>query len=285
MKKSFWIALSLFVLTSMACTITIPWIPKVGEGQLQTFTFSEPAPAGANSMNLDINMGAGTLNITGGANTLVEGTVEYNVDGWKPVVTKTENRIKIEQQTGDVTNIPTQNIKNDWNVQLGSTTPIALNLQAGAYQGKLDLSGVPLSDLSVSDGASDVTVQFTQPNPTTMDTLNYKTGVSNVELMGLAYANFNQMTFSAGAGSYTLDFGGTLQHDTNVKVSGGGANVEIVVPTGMSSEITITSSLTNVNSSGQWSVTDNNVYTTQGASPKLYITVDVGVGNITLKNQ
>ncbi len=285
MKKSFWIVLSVLVLTSLACTITIPWIPRVGTGELQTFTFSEQAPAGVNPVHLNINMGAGKLQITGGANTLVEGSVQYNVDGWKPEVTKTENRIQISQQNRDVTNIPTQNVQNDWNVQLGDTTPIALRLEAGAYQGTIDLSGVPIADVDISDGASEATVEFTQPNPVMMDAFNYKTGFSNVKLLGLAYANFNQMTFSAGAGSYTLDFGGTLQRDTNVKVSGGGANVDIIVPVGMSSEITITSNLTNVNSSGQWNVADNNVYTSQGTTPTLYITVDVGVGNITLANQ
>ncbi len=284
MKKHFLFALSLLVLTSLACTITIPWIPRVGAGQLQTFTFSEPAPAGASPATVRISMGAGTLQIQGGANALVDGKVEYNVNGWKPEITKTGSTIQIEQKTEDVTNIPTQNVHNDWNVQLGNGTPIALDINAGAYQGTLDLSGVPLSDLRIQDGASDATVEFKQPNPVQMDSLTYKTGFSSVKLLGLGYANFRQMTFSGGAGSYTLDFGGTLQQDANVKVSGGGANVDILVPQGMATEVNITSSLTNVNTSGQW-VTNNNQYALQGSGPVLHMTIDVGVGNINLKSQ
>ncbi len=285
MRKHFLVTLSVLVLSSLACTITIPWIPKVGTSQLQTFTFSEQAPPGAKVVNVSIAMGAGALNIQGGATTLVAGKVEYNVDGWKPQVTKTDNGIQIEQQTGDVTNIPTQNVQNNWNVQLGDTTPISFNLKAGAYKGTIDLSGVPLSDVNISDGASDATVEFKQTNPASMDTFQYKTGFSTVKLLGLAYAGFQQMTFSGGAGTYTLDFGGTLQRDTNVKVTGGGANVDIIIPQGMASQVNITSSLTNVNSSGQWNVSNNNVYVSQGSGPTLYITVDVGVGNITLVNQ
>ncbi len=284
MKKNILIALSALVLSSLACTVTIPFIPKVGTGQTQTFTFSEQAPAGASPATVDISMGAGTLHMQGGASALVEGTVDYNVDGWKPVVTKTDTGIKIEQKSGDVTNIPSGQVKNDWNVRLGNTTPIALDLSAGAYQGTLDLGGVPLANLSISDGASDATVEFKQPNPTTMELLAYKTGFSTVKLLGLANANFKGMTFSGGAGTYTLDFAGTLKQDANVKVTGGGANIDIVIPAGMTSQITITSNLTNVNSSGQWNL-NNNVYTTQGSGPTLFVTVDVGVGNITLTAQ
>lgn len=284
MKKHPLIVISVFIFASLACTITIPQLPSVGQGNLQTFTFSESAPAGAEVVELSIQMGAGKLEIQGGSNSLVEGKVEYNIEGWKPVVRVSDNRIVVKQQSSDITNIPSRNIRNSWDLLLGSKTPIDLRIEAGAYEGTLDLSGVPLAGLSISDGASDASVEFNQPNPEEMRLLEYKTGFSTVKLSGLGNAHFSEMEFSGGAGSYTLDFSGALQRDANVKISGGGSNVKIIVPQGTPSRVSFTQQLANVNTSGKWQVNDG-IYSTAGSGPALYILIDIGVGNITLANE
>jgi hypothetical protein len=72
-----------------------------------------------------------------------------------------------------------------------------LVINGGAYQGRIELGGLSLLSLEVNDGASDVKLEFSEPNGVVMDTLKYSTGASNVELSGLANANFKSMVFRA----------------------------------------------------------------------------------------
>ena len=92
-------------------------------------------------------------------------------------------------------------------LKLGET-PMELEINAGAYQGQYEFGGLALTGLTIKDGASDVDLSFSEPNRTEMSVFRYETGASNVELTGLANANFSTLIFNGGAGDYTLDFSG-----------------------------------------------------------------------------
>jgi hypothetical protein len=228
-------------------------------------------------------MGAGTLQIAGGGSGLVEGSVRYNVADWKPVVTRQNDGVSIKIDTQLTKSIPSNNVINDWNLKLGNT-PMDFTLEAGAYSGTVDLSGVPLTNLSISDGASSAKVLFNTPNPVKMTNLSYKTGASTVELDGLANANFSDMTFDGGAGSYTFDFSGNLQQQANVLITAGVSNVTINVPANSNSQVTITGALNDVNADGTFNV-DGKIYKTEGSGPLLNITVDMSVGSLDLNSK
>ena len=108
--------------------------------------------------------------------------------------------------------------------------------------------------------------------------------LSQVELIGLANANFKEMTFGGGAGSYTLDFTGTLMQDAKVTVTSGVSSMKIIIPNGTRSQVTLTGGLNNVDQSGTWTVKDK-VYQTDGTGPLVSITVEMGVGNLELIHQ
>jgi hypothetical protein len=280
MKSPIWIALIVLIVTSLACSISLP-IDTAKTGATQTFNINEPAPGSSTtSTKLDIAMGAGTLQVAGGSAGLVEGTVRYNVAEWKPVVVRQNDGVSIKVDTQLTKSIPSNKVINDWNLKLGNT-PMDLTLEAGAYSGTVDLSGVPLTNLSISDGASSAKVLFNTLNPVKMTNLSYKTGASTVELDGLANANFSEMTFDGGAGSYTLDFSGNLQQESNVLITAGVSNVTINVPASSNSRITITGALNDVNADGTFTI-DGKIYKTAGSGPLLNITVDMSVGSLNL---
>jgi hypothetical protein len=283
MKKPILGLLCLLVLSSLACTISINNSSAVKVGETQTLTIQEPAASGSDPARITLTMGAGKLNITGGSENLVEGTVRYNVEDWKPVVTRDGDELSISQLDQLKNGIPAQNITNEWDLTLG-TRPMSLKIKAGAYDGTLDLSDIPLTHLEVSDGASNAVVHFNVPNPVQMDELSYKTGASNVELAGLANANFERMEFAGGAGNYTLDFSGTLQRDASVTITGGVSETRIIIPKGMKSVIDFKGGLANINTRGTWTVTDNH-YESSGDGPTLTINVTVGAGNVDLRQE
>jgi N-terminal domain of toast_rack, DUF2154 len=275
----------IFLLVATACRVSIPDTQNVVLSEKRTLVLNEGLPADlAEPVKIDIVMGAGKLEISGGSQQLLEGTIEYNVADWEPEVNRQDDRLEIRQgveRSLDLTAL--DRVTNDWNLVFGRT-PIELRLTAGAYDGEIDLSGVALTYLDISDGASDSEVVFTAPNPVEMDRFNYRTGASDVNLSGLGYANFRRMDFDGGAGSYTLDFSGALQQDCRVKIDGGLGDFKIIVPAGTAAEVEFNGSLMDINTKGTWVVNDN-VYATQGSGPLLEIEINIGLGSVTVVSE
>ncbi len=158
-----------------------------------------------------------------------------------------------------------------------------LQVSAGAYNGDYELGGLSLQDLEISDGASNVNVHFTRPNLIPMDTFSYNTGASSIKLTGLANANFNNMIFRCGAGSYELAFDGDLKRDMTVTIESGISNIVIMVPPGDAAKVTFEGGLSSVNANGNW-VKSGNTYSQSGSGSTIRLDVKMGAGNLNLRN-
>jgi len=282
MKTATWITLGLLIVITLACTATIP-VARMQAGETQTLIFNEPAPQGNAPAQVSITMGAGTLQIDSGATGLVEGMIRYNVADWKPVVSHQGSAVSITQGTNYSNQLPPQNVVNDWQLKLGQT-PLDLTINAGAYDSTLALGGIPLTDLTINDGASNTSISFAVSNPARMQQLVYKTGASTVSITGLGYANVAAMSFEGGAGSYTLDFSGKLQQESNVHISSGVSNFKVIVPSTTACKVILTGAMNSVNEQGAWTVNDK-TYSLPGQGPLLTITVELGVGSLELDAQ
>ena len=138
-----------------------------------------------------------------------------------------------------------------------------------------------MTSLTIKDGASDVDVSFSAPNPTEMSVFRYETGASNVELTGLANANCDTIFFNGGAGDYTLDFSGELEQDTTARVETGFGDLKLIVPVGVDARVTVEGGPVNVNHSSGWGQS-NQTYTQDGSGPALTIIVKMGAGSVTI---
>jgi hypothetical protein len=280
MKKPIWIVLGILVMVSLACNVTLP-IQRMQAGPTETLNVNEPATQALTKMT--ISMGAGRLELNGGASGLAEGTIQYNVPEWKPTVSHQGSELSITQGTNLGNKLPPENIVNDWNLKLGQS-PIDLTINAGAYDSQLDFSGLALANLSINDGAANGKVVFNSPNPAQMQLLSYKTGASTIKLTGLGYANFAEMTFSGGAGDYTLDYSGKLTRDGHVTISSGASQVNVIIPKDMNCVVTVDGAINDVASTGEWSASGN-IYTHQGQGPMLRITAQLSVGSLKINAQ
>ncbi len=191
----------------------------IGTGPTQELTVDEPLGSAAVT-DVTVSMGAGNLDIQPGAAGLVSGVIRYNVEAWKPQVTRTDSAVTIKQGTTKGLSGLGTDVVNDWALKLGNS-PMRLAVTAGAYRGTYELGGLSLQKLSIKDGASKTTVNFSAPNPSQMESLTYQTGASSVTLTGLGDANFKKMEFTGGAGSFTLDFSGALRSDGSVTIKAG----------------------------------------------------------------
>ncbi|HLF73797.1 MAG TPA: toast rack family protein [Anaerolineales bacterium] len=271
-------AILVLALASLACgfSIDLPERAKAGPEVRESITVADP---GADETRLTLSFGAGRLTLSPGARNLVDGAAVYNVPDLKPEIKKERGNIEISQ--GDFKGLPPfDNMKNEWDLKLGDT-PMDLTIQAGAYDGTLELGGLSLKTLTVRDGAANVELSFLEPNETEMSILRYETGASDVKLTGLANANFSTLTFSGGAGNYTLDFSGELQRDAVVTLESGFGNVSLIIPEGVDAVVTVESTAVNINHGRGW-VQDGQKYIQNGSGPTLTILVKMAAGNLVI---
>ena len=268
----------ILALAALACgfSFSLPKAPTPGPDVTDTITVPVPATS---TPHLSIDFGAGELTLNPGALKFVEGTATYNIPDLKPEVVTDSNGTEIKQ--GNLTNIPYPgNIKNIWDLKLG-TAAMNLAINAGAYTGTYELGGLSLTNLTVKDGASKVTLSFSQANPSEMTLFRYETGASTVKMSGLANANFSTMIFNSGAGDYTLDFTGTLRRDATITISSGLSNIILVIPQNVNANVTTESGLANINAGPGWTQ-NGSQYTQSGSGPTLTFLIKTGAGNLTL---
>src|ERR671921_2071819 len=95
----------------------------------------------ADSARAQLKMGAGELNITGGADQLMEADFSYNVAAWKPKVSYDvsgkKGELVVEQGSangGDLSG----GARNEWDISLNDEVPTDLVVQMGAGERDLD---------------------------------------------------------------------------------------------------------------------------------------------------
>jgi hypothetical protein len=277
----------LLMLPAIACTITLPAV-KTQVGELRQESVEVPLDD-ATAANVDITFGAGELNLRPGVEAgLLKADFTYNVDELKPVV-ETERHgdrldvnlhLKAEGLSinfGDKT-------RNDWDIRLSDRVPISFNLDLGAAKGRVDLGGLRLTDARIRTGAADVEVEWNKSNPESLDILTVDAGAAGLNMRKLGNAHFDQMNFTGGAGNFTLDFSGDWQDSGQVSINTGVSNLTLIAPRDIGVKVnTGDKTLTNINVEGfhrQGQAWVNDAY---GKSElELTITVDIGLGNLTL---
>lgn len=104
----------------------------------------------AERANIEIDFGAGQLNLKGGGDNLIAGDFKYDSDALKPIVQSSRNGshavVTIKQGQG-------HGGTNDWNLQLNNKTLLDLAVNCGAGQDNLDLRDIALRSLNVQMGA------------------------------------------------------------------------------------------------------------------------------------
>lgn len=279
MKKQLIAAVAVLLFAGFACSIQNL---QMKTSEMRTVEINAPLPENLEETEILFRMSGGEFNLKPGAGNLVNGLITYNVEQWEPEFTHRENLYQIKQSDQfSISGIPTDEITNNWDLVLSNAVPINLTIEGGASDNTFDLSGLQLTNLTILQGASETLLQFDQPNPVEMDTLSFTTGASSAKIFGLANANFNSMTFTGGAGNYTLDFAGSLSHDASVEVKAGASNLKIIIPEGMRVQVNNLSSVSVINTEGTWLLTDE-TYTTLEEGFLLTIDLNLTVGNVTL---
>ncbi|MFA9556845.1 toast rack family protein [Evansella sp. AB-rgal1] len=160
----------------------------------------------AESLDINIDLGVGNLEITGGAEEWVTGEMEYTRSKLKSQLSYNlkhgVGEVSIEQKrSGNFFNSFGKQ-KTNWDIQLSNDIPMDLHINAGVSDTTLDLRGVQITNLTVDAGVGDIKVDlsgdWTNSFNTTIHTgvgdtkvvLPKHVGVKVVSKKGLGSANF-----------------------------------------------------------------------------------------------
>src|SRR5215204_1853256 len=118
----------------------------------------------AQSARAQLKIGAGELNVTGGADQLMEGEFSYNVSEWKPKVSYDvsgqEGELVVKQRSAEGAGL-SGDARNEWNIRLNDEVPTDLVVQMGAGESDLDLDSLALTGVDLQMGAGKTTVDLT----------------------------------------------------------------------------------------------------------------------------
>lgn len=282
MKKQFIIAIVILIMAGFACSIQNIQMETV---ETRVVNVAEALPGNTNETELIFKMTGGQFTINPGSDQLANGSIVYNVEHYEPEFTRRDNYLEIKQvEPFRFTGLPIGDVENIWNLEITEVLPLDLRIEGGASENIFNFSGLQLTRLSIIQGGSDTTIRFEVPNPVPMDEFSFTTGASSARLYGLANAGFRRMSMSAGAGNYTLDFGGILSQDTVVDIKAGVSNITLIIPAEMRAVVNTQGTVTNINTRGTWLVS-NDQYSTLMEGNTLLINLDMAIGNITLVHE
>jgi hypothetical protein len=137
----------------------------------------------ARSARVEIAFGAGNLQVTGGADKLLEADFNYNVAALQPEVGYTGGMLFVRQP--EVKGLPNlQNItdfRNEWNLRLYDQVPMDLSVDVGGGVSDLQLAGLSLTGFDVALGTGESTIDLSGDWARDLD-VTIDSGAANVSL-------------------------------------------------------------------------------------------------------
>ncbi|KKH96890.1 hypothetical protein EO95_03850 [Methanosarcina sp. 1.H.T.1A.1] len=189
-------------------------------GELRTESHSVDL-GDAKSVHALVRMGAGNLELSGGSEQLLNSTFTYNADALRPEieyeVTDESGRLVVRQR--DVSeSITRREFRNEWKLRFNNDVPLLLSIEFGAGDGNLELGSLNLTEVDLQMGAGDVQMNLSGSQALTRLSLEMGVGDAVVDLRG-DWGQDLDARIEGGVGALTLRLPETS--GVRIKVKGG----------------------------------------------------------------
>jgi hypothetical protein len=209
-------------------------VTSVASSEQTTILHREIKLSGEKLVEVKIEFGAGELKIgKAQGKVLFDADFEYPKEKLQPVVEYSKEnsvgQLKLSMERKDE-GTHWKDFKNTWNLRFTNKVPLSFDIEMGANKADLDFSEFKVKKLNIETGASKTTLRFNRPNKEVMEELKLAVGAAKLRAEGLGNANFKQMCFQGGVGTYTLDFRGDLRQKARVDISMGLGQLTLLIP-------------------------------------------------------
>jgi hypothetical protein len=237
-KQGVTVIASLLILIAVAFTATGCY-RGVRVGDLQTK--SQTVERGdANAVNAEIQMGAGKLDVSGGASELLEASFIYNVEELDPRATYTNGRLEVRDSgvnMGIASLADLDEFRNEWDLKLNEDVPMEMKINLGAGPSNLALGALALTSLNINGGAGEITIDLTGTWRNDLDariagglgdlhlTLPREVGVRIEVDPGIGVVDASGLTRDGN--TYTNDAYGVSDATLRIHIDGGVGNINL----------------------------------------------------------
>lgn len=176
--------------------------------------------------------------------------LRYDEDRFEPVAEYTGHSLDVGLES-----IRRSRMRGDWesgelHLELARGVPMQLDLEFGAVHAELDLGGLALTDLDLSTGASESTIDISEPNRARMRQARFEVGAAEFTVQHLGNLNAEQIEVDAGVGSLVLWLDGEWQRDAHLNIDMGLGALELRIPEGLGVQLHKQSFFTALDSEG-----------------------------------
>jgi hypothetical protein len=240
-----------------ACGLT-----RVRVGELRTDTQTVELE-GTEPVDININISAGKLSITGGTDALMEAEFRYNFDELKPDVSISGSDLTVqhpETELGFTALWELDGFRNEWDLRLHETVPMDINISMGAGIADLAFGGLNATRVGIQAGAGEFRIDLSGNN-----------SLRNLDL-------------KAGTGRTELDLTGDWQSDVDVEIIAGVGDMTVTLPADLGVIVDIDVGLGNVDAFGlhrEGGAYVNDAY--GSSSVTVRVNIQGGVGDFTLR--
>ena len=230
-----------------------------------------------------VDYGVGRFNVTStDGGVLYRMNLRYDEDRFEPIADFSGDRLELGVESlGRRWNIGKGDNTGQLDLELARGIPMDLEMNFGAVRADLDLGGLALTDLALRTGASESTVDMSEPNIAAMRTASFEAGAAEFTARNLGNLNAERIEVAVGVGDLTLGFSGRWEQDAAVSIDMGLGALELRFPEGLGVRLRKNSFLTSLDSEGM--VKRGDAYYSldwDDADKKLTIDLDAAFGSV-----
>jgi hypothetical protein len=176
--------------------------------------------------------------------------LSYDEDSFEPVAEYSGHRLEVGVESMGRRGGRRDRESGELELELARGVPMDLDLEFGAVRADLDLGGLALTDLELSTGASESTIDISELNREHMQTARFEVGAAKFTIHNLGNLNADAIEVDAGVGSLVLGLEGDWQRNAELTIDMGLGVLELQIPEGLGIQLRKESFLTALDSEG-----------------------------------
>lgn len=236
------------ILVAALSTVTAP---AVHAQSMRSVTMSRQLEDDA-EVRVSVEYGVGNFSVRSvGEGLLYRMNLRYDEERFEPIADYSDHRLELGVESiGRHRGSRRDRESGEFVLELARNVPMELDLEFGAVRADIDLGGLELTDLELSTGASESTLDISLPNRGRIETASFEVGAAEFTARNLGNLNADRIEFDAGVGSVVLGLEGEWQRDARMSIDLGLGALQLRVPEGLGLRLNKDSFLTTLDSEG-----------------------------------